>query len=250
MGFLFGRKKHAEKPSILAERRPSDDERLGPPPAPARTANAPRVSVHPFAGAPGHLVLAEPGKSRAGETSVLRVDASGSARHATAPGLSAAALALTRARVSSGEPATLETGDLLFAASGAALAIEGVGGPGAVLLDVAPGAGEEDATVRRDELAGRPFPGVTGIRAVRRTAGCVAVRLGPPPGARWVLVGLRSFAVFYGKFSAVDGEESVEVRAGELAVIGDPTATLYLSAGNDSALAIGFASPDLVVALG
>ena len=33
-------------------------------------------------------------------------------------------------------------------------------------------------------------------------------------------------------------------------VLADPTATLYLQAGNDTAVAIGFAAPDLLVRLG
>ena len=246
MGFLFGRKKKVEKPSILAGRLPADDERLGPAPAPARTAHAPRVTVYAFGGEAGHLVLAERGASRSGATSLLRAGASGTG-YAPRPGHSVAAVALSSARVAgAGAPASLETGDLLFGAGGTSLDLE----TGAVLLDVAPGAGESEATVRRDELSGQPFPGITGIRALRRTTGCLAVRLGPPPGARWVLVGLRAFAVFYGKVSLVDGEETLEVRAGELAVVADSTATLFLSAGNDSALAVGFADPALVVALG
>jgi hypothetical protein len=104
--------------------------------------------------------------------------------------------------------------------------------------------------IRRDDLVGRGFPGITGIRSLHRTVSLSAVRLGPPPGARWALVGLRSFAVFAGKITAIDGEEPREIRAGELAVIADPSATLYLQAGNDAAVAIGLAGSDLLVALG
>jgi hypothetical protein len=63
-------------------------------------------------------------------------------------------------------------------------------------------------------------------------------------------VGLRSFAVFTGKITAIDGAEPQEVHSGELAVIADPSATLYLQAGNDAAVGVGLAGPDLVVALG
>jgi hypothetical protein len=65
-----------------------------------------------------------------------------------------------------------------------------------------------------------------------------------------VIVGLRSLAVFTGKLTLIDAEEPRLLRAGELAVVADPSATLYLLAGNDSALGVGFAGPELVVALG
>jgi hypothetical protein len=104
--------------------------------------------------------------------------------------------------------------------------------------------------IRRDDLGGRGVSGITGIRTLARLPGLSIVRLGPPPGARWAVVGLRSFAVFAGRITAIDGGEPRDVNAGELATIADPTATLYLQAGNDSALGIGFAEPDLIVALG
>lgn len=104
--------------------------------------------------------------------------------------------------------------------------------------------------IRRDDLAGKGVSGITGIRTLARIQDLSIVRLGPPPGARWALVGLRSFAVFAGRITAIDGGEPHDVNAGELAVIADPSATLYLQAGNDSALGVGFAEPDLIVALG
>jgi D-alanyl-D-alanine carboxypeptidase len=57
-------------------------------------------------------------------------------------------------------------------------------------------------------------------------------------------------AVFVGKLTLVDGDEGHEVRAGEAALVADPTATLYLQAGNDAAVAIGFAEPGVLVRLG
>ncbi len=76
------------------------------------------------------------------------------------------------------------------------------------------------------------------------------LRLGPPPGARWVFVGLRTIAVFSGKVTLVDGDEPRLVTAGRLALVGDPTATLYLEAGNDSALAVALGGTRVVAALG
>jgi hypothetical protein len=48
----------------------------------------------------------------------------------------------------------------------------------------------------------------------------------------------------------VDGDEGLDVRAGEVALVSDPTATLYLQAGNDAAVATGFAAPGVLVRLG
>lgn len=76
------------------------------------------------------------------------------------------------------------------------------------------------------------------------------LRLGPPPGARWVFKGVRAVAVFSGRLAAFDGEDVKEIRAGSLARVGDPTATLYLEAGNDAALAVALAAADFVAALG
>lgn len=108
----------------------------------------------------------------------------------------------------------------------------------------------EPRRIGRDDLVGRPFSGVTGIRALSRTESSVAVRFGPPPGARWVIVGLRSVAVFVGKLVLIENGEPVEVHAGHLAIVSDPSATLYLQAGNDAAIGLGFAEPEIVVALG
>ena len=41
-----------------------------------------------------------------------------------------------------------------------------------------------------------------------------------------------------------------DVAAGGLVLVADPTATLYLQAGNDAAVAFGFAAPGVLVALG
>jgi hypothetical protein len=79
--------------------------------------------------------------------------------------------------------------------------------------------------------------------------GVTVLRLGPPPGARWVFVGLRALAVFSGRITLVDGEEARNVAAGSLALVADPTATLYFEAGNDSALAVALGGATVVSAL-
>ena len=76
------------------------------------------------------------------------------------------------------------------------------------------------------------------------------LRLGPPPGARWVFKGVAAVAVFSGRLAAFDGEDVKAIRAGSLARVADPSATLYLEAGNDAALAVALAAENFVAALG
>ena len=101
-------------------------------------------------------------------------------------------------------------------------------------------------------MGGRPVSGITGLRALARLpeAALAVLRLGPPPTARWVFQGVRTIAVFSGKITLVDGEEAKLVRAGSLALVADPSATLYLEAGNDAALAVALATSGFVAALG
>jgi hypothetical protein len=251
VGWFFGKKRSAPEP-ILAQRTPKDEERLGPAPPPPPTAHAPGLSVHAFrSGGAGVSLLAERSPSRPSRTLVFEAGAPPAGLEGDA-GVDVAGLALCEALVTTGAgDVSLAAGDVLFAGPGEGLALRGGASGCALLLDVSPaGHAAGRVHVRRDELVGRGFAGVTGIRALHGTASVLAVRLGPPPGARWVLVGLRAFAVFHGKLVVVDRDEAREVRAGEIGVVADPTATLYLSAGNDGALALGFASPELVVALG
>jgi hypothetical protein len=65
-----------------------------------------------------------------------------------------------------------------------------------------------------------------------------------------VFVGLSVLAVFGGRFTLVDGEESKIVPAGRIALVDDPTATLYVEAGNDSALGVALGGASVVSALG
>jgi hypothetical protein len=65
-----------------------------------------------------------------------------------------------------------------------------------------------------------------------------------------VFVGLRALAIFSGKVTLMDGEEPKVVPAGRIALVADPTATLYLEAGNDSALGVALGGAHVVSALG
>jgi hypothetical protein len=139
-----------------------------------------------------------------------------------------------------------------------ALLVLSGGGPGDVLL-FSPSSSFEEISrtsprpshhIRRDELSGRGVPGITGLRSRHAGGGITVLRLGPPPGARWVFVSLHAIAVFAGKLTLVDGDEPKVVSAGRIALVGDPTATLYVEAGNDSALAVALAASGFVAALG
>jgi len=137
-------------------------------------------------------------------------------------------------------------GDVLFLPASPA-------GPSAgemALLDGARGR-ESGAPERiaRDALSGEPVTGVTGARVLARTSLRAVLRFGPPPAARWAVRGLRSVAVFRGKLTLVDGEEGRDVAAGEVALVADPAATLHVQAGNDAAVAVAFAAPDVSIRL-
>lgn len=135
------------------------------------------------------------------------------------------------------------------------LVVSGAGGlglpPGTPsLLDGVPaGEGDAPARVPREALTGTAVPGVTGARLLYRTAARDVLRFGPPPGARWAVAGLRSVAVFAGKLTLLDGDEGHDVRAGEVAFVSDPSATLHVVAGNDAAVAVGFAAPGVGIHL-
>jgi hypothetical protein len=186
------------------------------------------VTVHAATGT-AHLAAAaaRPGASSLGRLSPGALD----------PRFAWAAIALA------GEAA----GDVVVGCDGSLALADGT----AVLLDGVP-AGEGGAPLRvgRDDLTGTGVAGVGGLRLLVRGPARSVLRLGPPPAARWAVGGLRSVAVFVGKLTLVDGEEGLEVRAGEVAFVADPSATLYVQAGNDAAVAIGFAGPDPVVRLG
>jgi hypothetical protein len=220
---------------------PRDDDRRGPVPPPPRTAHAPDVSVCAFeeipaphllrfgVGCSGFFFEGEEGK---GGASALLILAAGGASNAG-------------------------PGDVLIWAAGAAAALAALSPPAAPSLSLSleelrgPSPPLLQHT-KRDGVAGVAFPGITGLRVLARLpeAGLAVLRLGPPPGARWVFRGVRAFAVFSGRFAAFDGDDVKEVRAGALARVADPSATLYLEAGNEAALAVALAADDFIAALG
>lgn len=238
--WLFGKKKLA-KPPTTAKDIPRDDERRGPVPPPPRTPHAPGVSVYAFEEIPaphllrfgegpaGFFLKGEEGR---GGASALLVLVAGGALNA-GPGDTLVWAAGTAAPF-----AAMSTP----AAPSPSLPLEEIRRPSLPPLH----------HTKRDGVAGAAFPGITGLRVLARLpkAGFAVLRLGPPPGARWVFRGVSAFAVFSGRFAAFDGDDVKEVRAGMLARVADPSATLYLEAGNDAALAVALAADDFIAALG
>ena len=236
MNWPFGRTRNARRekqPSLPAKEIPRDDDRRGPTPPPPRTAHAPGVSVYRFdAIPPQHLLRLDEGHGgffiggeRGGAAALLVLTGGG----ATSPG---DVLIWTAAALASQSPPSAPS-------------------PPLSREELSRTSARPHHSVRRDDLGGKPVSGITGLRALARLpeAGLAVLRLGPPPTARWVFQGVRAIAVFSGKITLVDGEEAKLVRAGSLALVGDPSATLYLEAGNDAALAVALAASDFVAAL-
>jgi hypothetical protein len=246
----FGKKPRAEwrdKPRAIDSVIPRDDDRAGPVPPPPRTAHPPDVTIHTFDLLPSpHLLRLDKGyvgfflERKEGDR------------------LSSALLVL----VSAIAPAAARGGGAVAAGEAPAPPPPL---PGDVLIwDAAPRAPSASCSfeeisrtsprphhyIRRDDISGRGVSGITGLRMRHSASGLTVLRLGPPPGARWVFVGLSAIAVFAGRITLVDGEEPKVVTAGRIALIGDPTATLYLEAGNDSALAVALGGAPVVSALG
>lgn len=245
--FLRKKPKETERPRVLEGILPTDDQRLGPEPPPPPSKTPPGVtvfSVEKWAskGPVGktRISSARPGPS--GETCVVRIP-SGTRWD---PGARDTTLVLLAGRLVS-ESGPLEPGDVLLGSRD----VESTGSGDAIALLYAverpPG---ETRRVGGRELVGTGFSGITGIRRVFTRGEASGLRLGPPPGARWALVGLWVLALESGLVLLVDGNETREVRAGEIAVLGDPRATLYLVVGNDSARGFAFASRDVLVRLG
>ncbi len=108
----------------------------------------------------------------------------------------------------------------------------------------------EAVRIGRDDLVGTCLPGVTGIRVLHRSAGGVLLRLGPPPGVRWLVTGLRAVALFTGKLLLYESGGIRSLSAGDCALPDDPARTIPLQAGNDSAVALALAAPGVRVAIG
>ena len=223
MVWPFGKKTREgwrDKPQAITSAIPRDDDRAGPVPPPPRTAHAPGVAIYGFDSIPAPRLL----------------------------------------RLAEGTGGFFLEGEEGKDRSSALLVLEpgGAAGPGDVLLWSPSSSFEEifaanprpQHHIRRDDIAGKGVSGITGLRSRHAGGGISVLRFGPPPGARWVFVGLHAIAVFAGKVTLVDGEESRVVSAGQLALVGDPTATLYVEAGNDSALAVALGGERVLSALG
>jgi hypothetical protein len=237
MGWLFGKNPRAEwrdKPRAIDSAIPRDDDRAGPVPPPPRTAHPPGVAIHAFAEIPsprllqlgegigGFFLEGEKGKDRS------------------------SALLVLSSPCAAGGP-----GDVLVWADAAQPAPpKPAASPSYPLEENRRPLPRPTHHIRRDDLSGRGVSGITGLRTRHAGGGLTVLRLGPPPGARWVFVGLAAIAVFAGKVTLVDGDEAKVVGAGCLAIVADPTATLYFEAGNDSALAVALGGADVVAALG
>ncbi len=229
---LFGRR--AEEVPRDGDASPAvqaPDGRLGPEPPPPPTSNRPGVTVHAATADPAVAALeripARPGASKVGSAGATRLDG----------GLAWAAVVLSSEAL----------GDVVVAPGGVHDLPEGT----VALFDgLAAGDGCEPLRIPRDALTGAGVPGITGARVLARTSSHAILRLGPPPAARWAVVGFRSIAVLAGKLTLFDGDEGLDVWAGHVAFVADPTATLHIQAGNDTAVAIAFALPDVLVRLG
>jgi hypothetical protein len=226
---LFGRRAEevpCEDVASSAVRVP--DGRLGPEPPPPPTSNRPGVTVHAASAVAAiDRSPARPSAARLGPAPAVLLPG----------GLSWAVVVL------SGEA----RGDVVVAPDGG---IELPHGTAALFEGAAAGAHDAFLRIPRDGLAGQGLSGITGARVLARTESHAVLRLGPPPAVRWAVVGLRSVAVFTGKLTLFDGDEGHDVWAGHVAFVADPSATLYIQAGNDAAVAIAFAEPDILVRLG
>jgi hypothetical protein len=240
MGWPFGKKPRAEwrdKPRAIDSEIPRDDDRAGPVPPPPRTAHPPGVTVYAFdsipsphlsrldSGIAGFFLEGEEGKGR---PSALLVLSSGG-------GAGGGGAAVTPAAAA---PPPSSPGDVLLWS------------PSLSLEELSRTSPLPHHHIRRDDLSGRAVSGITGLRTRHAGGGITVLRFGPPPGARWVFVGLRAIAVFSGRVTLLDAEEAKVVGAGNLALVADPTATLFFEAGNDSALAVALGGATVVAALG
>lgn len=259
MNWPFRRTRNAKKEKALPLRErniPLDEERRGPAPPPPRTAHAPGVSVYSFSSIPsqhllrggegygGFFLEGDEGRNR---TSALLVLWAGSERMDFAAAGAAAALGGGGAPA----PPPPALGDVLIWTT--ALAAPPPPGTSSLspLEEISRTSPRPLHHIRRDDLGGKSIPGITGLRTLLHlpTADLAVLRIGPPPTARWAFRGVRTIAVFSGKITLVDDEEARLVRAGSLAFVDDPSATLYLEAGNDAALAVALATSGFVAAL-
>lgn len=108
----------------------------------------------------------------------------------------------------------------------------------------------EAVRIGRADLVGRGLAGVTGVRFLHRSPGGVLLRLGPPPGVRWLVTGLRGVAVFSGRLLLFEEGGIRTLAAGDCVLPDDPARTLPIQAGNDSAIALALAAPGVTITIG
>ncbi len=149
-----------------------------------------------------------------------------------------------------GEGFTLREGDAAVGPPVPLAPLAGAG-PARLLVEEREETGRAEAVrIGRDDLVGTGLAGVTGVRFLHRSPGGVLLRLGPPPGVRWLLTGLRALAVFAGRLQLFSPEGTRTLLAGDFLLPEDPALTLPLQAGNDSAVALAFASPGVRIVIG
>ncbi len=248
---VFGLFRRRSPDTRTGEGEPSPrDGRPGPEAPPPRSKNSPGIRVLPSpalfrTGTEGFAAQSLAGDSKGAPRALIV---------SVEPGAALPFDAAWAAVVLSGTlagPLPAAAGDFLTGdAAGARLFSGGGAQPAYLMAQHLRGAETSFCKVGRDDLFGTGFRGIAGIRAIHRGPDLTVIRMGPPPGARWVIVGLCSLAVLSGKLTLIDGETPHTVIAGQCVLVTDPAATLYLQAGNDSALALGFAGESPAVALG
>jgi hypothetical protein len=230
-----------EKPQAITSAIPRDDDRAGPVPPPPRTAHAPDVAIYAFDHVPPQRLL----RLDTGVGGIFLEGEEGGGGYRSSTAL------LVLASGGSSSPGDVLIWDAAAASPAASTPSPSPSAsPSYSLEEISRSSPRPQHHIRRDDLAGRGVPGITGLRARHSSGGLTVLRLGPPPGARWVFVGLEAIAVFAGKLTLVDGEEPKVVGAGRVAFVGAPSATLYVEAGNDSALAVALGRTRVVSALG
>ncbi|MFI5179814.1 MAG: hypothetical protein ACHQPI_00275 [Thermoanaerobaculia bacterium] len=149
-----------------------------------------------------------------------------------------------------GDGSRLLEGDALIGPP-AALTLLGEARGARVLVEERDEPGRPEAVrIGRDDLVGAGLAGVTGVRFLHRSPGGVLLRLGPPPGVRWLVTGLRAVAVFSGRLLLFESGTTRTLSAGDCAVPEEPARTLRLQAGNDSAVALALGAPGVRIVIG
>ena len=213
-GFSGRRSPRRRRP--LPKEIPTDDDRRGPVPPPPRTAHAPGVTVCSVRAIPAQYLLRLDEGNRwflLGRGKRARVRGSRCSCSLAAPRrrLALPSLFLVRGNFQKSSPAPPS----------------------------------HRARQRRGSGRSRESPASASSRVSRRPDSpcCGSGRHRARGGS---FADVRAFAVFSGRFTAFDGDEVKEMSARALwHASRDPSATLYLEAGNDAALAVALAADRL-----